>query len=230
MAGMFPNLSISDIKNVWDDSNGLDAVISVLVGWSSTPVIGSSKSIHNHHKTRYLKAVVSPPSLMSEHAAEWSQVENRKHQRQDKPGFCKKVGMEELIEKRNKSYRKAEETRMREVAGFYAAEARELSRRVQDLQMERFIQKNRDLSGNQIDLHNLQTSEALRQLQIFLAAKKAILGQKGGSATVVTGRGTGSGSGRAKIRPSVLTWLRQKGYKYHFVNDGCLKVSFKLSN
>ena len=132
--------------------------------------------------------------------------------------------MERLIEERNKLYRKSGETRLTEVAGFYAAQARDLNRKVQELQMECFLQNNGEMRGNQIDLNGLQTDEAVRQLGLFLAVKETAEGGGKGSVTVVTGWWARSVGGRGRVRPSVMNWLEQKGYSYHMVNHGCFRV------
>ena len=191
---MFPTLSLSDIKNVCEDSGTLNSAISWLLAHASNPGTGSDHDPFNHTQasTPYLRAVLSSPSLLSEHGAEWTQVGERSLHRRRVSGHCRDVGMQWLIEERNKLYRKSGETRLTEVAGFYAAQARDLNRKVQELQMECFLLNNGEMRGNQIDLHGLQTDEAVRQLGLFLAVKETAEGGGKGSVTVVTGWGARS--------------------------------------
>ena len=70
------------------------------------------------------------------------------------------------------------------LADYYAAEARAVDAKIKELQRERqmklFEQVNLGNPANKLDLHFLQTGEAVRQLDTFVAERLASL-KRGGS-------------------------------------------------
>ena len=89
--------------------------------------------------------------------------------------------LEQFIEQRDMLYRKAMETRgsnMQGAASYYAAQARELNTHIKTTQkqsqMEMFLEANKDSPSSKLDLHYLQTSDAIKQLQQFISQKEAI--------------------------------------------------------
>jgi len=143
-------------------------------------------------------------------------------------------------EKRDQLYRKVREasnTKIRGAAGYYAAQARELNGRIKkgqrQKQMDDFIRINSSLSSNKLDLHFLQTGDAIKQLSDFLGQKEASLSRGGYSSEnetsveVITGKGNRSDKGRSRLRPAVQIWLEQKGYQFTQVNSGAFKVTVR---
>ena len=144
-------------------------------------------------------------------------------------------GLESFIQQRDELYRKARaSSKVQGVAGYYAAEARavhaKIKERQREGQMELFQQANQGNPANKLDLHFLQTGEAMRQLNTFIAERMAGL-KKGGSewVEVVTGKGNRSDNGRSRLKPAVVNWLDQKSLQYSEVNPGCLKIHLKNS-
>jgi len=145
--------------------------------------------------------------------------------------------LEQFIEQRDMLYRKAMETRgsnMQGAASYYAAQARELNTHIKTTQkqsqMEMFLQANKDGPTTRLDLHYLQTSDAIKQLQQFISQKEAIArsGSSGSqSVDVITGKGNRSENGKSRLRPAVQNWLDQKSYSYTEVNVGCFRVRLK---
>jgi len=145
--------------------------------------------------------------------------------------------LEQFIEQRDMLYRKAMETRgshMQGAASYYAAQARELNTHIKhtqkQTQMEMFLQANKDSPNKTIDLHYLQTSDAIKQLQQFISQKEAQArsGSSGGQTVdVITGKGNRSENGKSRLRPAVQNWLDQKKYFYTEVNIGCFRVRLK---
>ena len=89
--------------------------------------------------------------------------------------------LDQFIEQRDMLYRKAMETRSSNVqwaASYYAAQARELNTHIKTAQkqsqMEMFLQANKDSPNSRLDLHYLQTSDAIKQLQQFISQKGAM--------------------------------------------------------
>ena len=146
-------------------------------------------------------------------------------------------GLEEFIQQRDELYRKARaSSKIQGVAGFYASEARELNNQIKakqkEAQMELFLAANQHSPSSKprLDLHYLQTGEAVHQLALFLGERQLRL-RKGQQewVEVVTGKGNRSDNGKSRLRPAVQNWLDQKNYSYSEVNQGCLKVQLKSS-
>merc|ERR1719228_1291733 len=124
---------------------------------------------------------------------------------------------------------------MQGVSSYYTAEARELTNLIRtkqkESQMEMFLEANRDISSNKLDLHFLQIGDAVKNLSLFVAEKqsKLIKGQAE-FVEIVTGKGTRSDNGKSRLKPAVQGWLDQKKLPYTEVNPGCLKVQITSSS
>ena len=86
------------------------------------------------------------------------------------------------MEQRNQLYRKALESRGNKVPGvaaYYAGQARKINSHIKQTQkqkqMEMFLTANRECPETKIDLHYLQTGEAIKQLDQFLKKWQAKL-------------------------------------------------------
>ena len=86
------------------------------------------------------------------------------------------------MEQRNQLYRKALESRGNKVPGvaaYYAGQARKINSHIKQTQkqkqMEMFLTANRECPETKIDLHYLQTGEAIKQLDQFLRKWQAKL-------------------------------------------------------
>ena len=119
-------------------------------------------------------------------------------------------------ERRDELYRKMRDSnrgKIRGAAGFYAEEARQLNSIIKaaerEKQKEEFNSANSCLPQNKLDLHYLTAGEAIKELSSFLSGK-----EPGVTVEVVTGRGSRSERGRARLRPAVTQWLQQKGYSF----------------
>ena len=91
---------------------------------------------------------------------------------------AKDDGLEPSIQQRDELYRKARaSSKMQGVAGYYASEARAVHAKIKEKQregqMELFQQANQGNPANKLDLHFLQTGEAMRQLNTFVAERMA---------------------------------------------------------
>merc|ERR1719219_3133880 len=145
--------------------------------------------------------------------------------------------LEQLIEQRNNLYKKAMDakgTHMQGIRSYYAGEARELNTQIKaaqkENQMEMFINANKKCPSTRLDLHYLQTGDAVKQLSGFISQWEKIVseGKKPGlNVEIVTGRGNRSDGGKSRLRPAVTNWLCQKNYTFSDVNEGCLKVLIK---
>ena len=142
-------------------------------------------------------------------------------------------GVKLFIQERDELFRKSRASRkVQGVADYYAAEESAVDAKIKELQRERqmelFEQVNLGNPTNKLDLHFLQTGEAIRQLGTFVAVRLAGL-KKGGSelVEVVTGKGNRSGNGISRLKPAVVNWLDQRNLHHSEVNPGCLKIYLK---
>jgi len=145
--------------------------------------------------------------------------------------------LEQLMERRNTLYKKAMEAsgpHMQGIKSYYSAQARELNSVIKETQkesqMEMFINANKNCPSTRLDLHYLQTGDAVQQLSAFISQWEKIVteGKKTGlNVEIVTGRGNRSDNGKSRLRPAVTNWLGQKNYNYSDVNEGCLKVMIR---
>ena len=142
-------------------------------------------------------------------------------------------GVKLFIQERDELFRKSRASRkVQGLADYYAAEASAVDTKIKELQRERqmklFEQANLGNPANKLDLHFLQTKEAMRQLNTFVAERVTGL-KKGGSewVEVVTGKGNRSDNGKSRLKPAVINWLDQKNLQYSEVNPGCLKIHLK---
>ena len=121
-------------------------------------------------------------------------------------------GMKLSIQQRDELYRKSRASRkVQGLADYYAAEASAVDAKIKELQRERqmklFEQANLGNPANKLDLHFLQTREAMRQLDNFVAARLAGLKRSGSEwVEVVTGKGNRSDNGKSKLA-AVVYWL-----------------------
>ena len=142
-------------------------------------------------------------------------------------------GVKFSIKQRDELYRKSRASRkVQGLADYYAAEASVVDAKIKERQRERqmklFEQVNLGNPANKLDLHFLQTGEAMRQLDNFVAERLASL-KRGGSqwVEVVTGKGNRSDNGISRLKPAVVDWLGQRNLQHSEVNPGCLKIYLK---
>ncbi|XP_062616217.1 NEDD4-binding protein 2-like [Saccostrea cucullata] len=136
---------------------------------------------------------------------------------------------------RHECFQKAQEAfrrGMKQVAHFYSnqghlhtkkiKEANEnaaqmiLSRRVEYLETK-----------STLDLHGLHVDEAVTVLSKVIEDQRKKLcgrGDKKKDLFIITGRGSHSRGGVARIRPAVIRWLKQNNYNFAEVNEGLLKL------
>ncbi|XP_061183888.1 NEDD4-binding protein 2-like [Saccostrea echinata] len=134
----------------------------------------------------------------------------------------------ECFQKAQEAYRRG----MKQVAQFYSnqghlhtkkiKEANEnaaqmiLSRRVEYLEAK-----------STLDLHGLHVDEAVTVLAKVIEDQRKKLcgrGDKKKDLFIITGRGSHSRGGVARIRPAVMRWLKQNSFNFAEVNEGLLKL------
>ncbi|XP_008053779.1 NEDD4-binding protein 2 [Carlito syrichta] len=137
-------------------------------------------------------------------------------------------------QKRMECYKKAREAyRMgrKNVATFYAQQGgqHEQKRKEANLlaAMEIFEKVNASLlPQNILDLHGLHVNEALRHLVIVLQQKMKEFKRSGGKPYlfVITGRGSHSLGGVARIKVAVVHYLLSHSIRFSEIKSGCLKI------
>ncbi|XP_066156483.1 uncharacterized protein [Euwallacea fornicatus] len=140
------------------------------------------------------------------------------------------------LEKRSKLYEKAQQyyqSRMREVAQYYSSMAAKqtfLFHSANSLASTAFLdQHSKRLENfNTIDLHFLYVREAIPHLDIFLdriiSLLRASTTKNSESCQIITGRGKNSTNGVAKLRPAVISRLKERKIGYNHLNPGLLKI------
>ena len=85
---------------------------------------------------------------------------------------------------------------------------------------------------NKLDLHSLHVDEAVKLVKDILSGRlselnqmpSARVGKNKTQITIITGRGNHSRGGNAKVRPSVINYLKQHNFYFTETNPGVLEV------
>ncbi|KAL1490710.1 hypothetical protein ABEB36_013361 [Hypothenemus hampei] len=140
------------------------------------------------------------------------------------------------LEKRSKLYEKVQiyhQKGMREVAQFYsglASKQTKLFEQANSLAATAFVDEHskRLEDCNTLDLHFLYVKEAIPNLDIFLDRNINLLRlsttMHSDSLQIITGRGKNSAGGLSRIRPAVITRLKERKLSYNHLNPGLLRV------
>ena len=89
--------------------------------------------------------------------------------------------------------------------------------------------------SNKLDLHSLHVDEAVKLVKEILGSRLSELGPNPSARvaksrtqiTIITGRGNHSRGGNAKVRPSVVNYLKQHNFYFTEVNPGVIEVYLK---
>ncbi|XP_057378037.1 uncharacterized protein LOC130700002 [Daphnia carinata] len=119
---------------------------------------------------------------------------------------------------------------MSAAAMYYSSESRRYAELYKKCNQQAALQiveeKNAYQDERTIDLHELHVVEALTCLESFIV-ENAREGRN--VVQVITGRGNNSQNGKPRIKPAVVTFLKQKRYGYEEVNPGMLRVFLSRS-
>ncbi|KFU95961.1 NEDD4-binding protein 2, partial [Chaetura pelagica] len=141
--------------------------------------------------------------------------------------FCHQQKRRECLQKAGEAYRMG----MRPVAAFYAHQGRLHEQKMKEANhaaaLQIFEKVNASLLPvNVLDLHGLHVDEAVNHLSRVLQEKSEEYQQTGGKPylCVITGRGSHSQGGVARIRPAAIRYLTSHNFRFTEVKPGCLKV------
>ncbi|XP_063257880.1 NEDD4-binding protein 2 [Prinia subflava] len=141
--------------------------------------------------------------------------------------FCHQQKRQECLRKAGEAYRMG----MKPVAAFYAHQGRLHEQKMKEANHAAAVQifervNTSLLPMNVLDLHGLHVDEAVNQLSRVLQEKSEEYQQAGGKPylIVITGRGSHSQGGVARIRPAAIRYLTSHNFRFTEIKPGCLKV------
>ncbi|XP_021388870.2 NEDD4-binding protein 2 isoform X1 [Lonchura striata] len=141
--------------------------------------------------------------------------------------FCHQQKRQECLKKAGEAYRMG----MKSVAAFYAHQGRLHEQKMKEANHAAAVQifervNTSLLPMNVLDLHGLHVDEAVHQLSRVLQEKSEEYQQTGGKPylSVITGRGSHSQGGVARIRPAAIRYLTSHNFRFTEIKPGCLKV------
>ncbi|XP_061850195.1 NEDD4-binding protein 2 isoform X2 [Colius striatus] len=141
--------------------------------------------------------------------------------------FCHQQQRKECLKKAGEAYRMG----MKPVAAFYAHQGRLHEQKMKEANHAAAVQifekvNTSLLPMNVLDLHGLHVDEAVNQLSRVLQEKSEEYQQTGGKPylCVITGRGSHSQGGVARIRPAAIRYLTSHNFRFTEIKPGCLKV------
>uniref|UniRef100_U3JJL3 NEDD4 binding protein 2 n=1 Tax=Ficedula albicollis TaxID=59894 RepID=U3JJL3_FICAL len=141
--------------------------------------------------------------------------------------FCHQQKRQECLKKAGEAYRMG----MKPVAAFYAHQGRLHEQKMKEANHAAAVQifervNSSLLPMNVLDLHGLHVDEAVNQLSRVLQEKSEEYQQTGGKPylIVITGRGSHSQGGVARIRPAAIRYLTSHNFRFTEIKPGCLKV------
>ncbi|XP_010293564.1 PREDICTED: NEDD4-binding protein 2 [Phaethon lepturus] len=141
--------------------------------------------------------------------------------------FCHQQKRQECLKKAGEAYRMG----MKPVAAFYAHQGRLHEQKMKEANHAAAVQifekvNTSLLPMNVLDLHGLHVDEAVTQLSRVLQEKSEEYQQTGGKQylCVITGRGSHSQGGVARIRPAAIRYLTSHNFRFTEIKPGCLKV------
>ncbi|XP_065693022.1 NEDD4-binding protein 2 isoform X1 [Patagioenas fasciata] len=141
--------------------------------------------------------------------------------------FCHQQKRKECLKKAGEAYRMG----MKSVAAFYAHQGRLHEQKMKEANQAAAVQiferaNTSLLPMNVLDLHGLHVEEAVTHLSRVLQEKSEEHQQTGGKPYlyIITGRGSHSQGGVARIRPAAIRYLTSHNFRFTEIKPGCLKV------
>ena len=107
----------------------------------------------------------------------------------------------------------------------YHSQVQEFQSKMKEELLERTVQREEKVTT--LDLHGLFVKEALDTMMDLINNLKKKKTNGSQLLEVITGAGKHSSGGKARIKPAVLSFLRDNGFSYKEVNSGVLLVLVK---
>lgn len=131
----------------------------------------------------------------------------------------------ECFQKAKEAYRRG----LKQVASFYSQQGHQHTQKIKEANMRASEQiladRNVDIEKNQmLDLHGLHVDEAIAALNRIIPQKEL---DRCKNLTVMTGRGSHSRGGIARLRPAVVAYLNANKYNFTELQPGVFKLSLK---
>ncbi|NXP77547.1 N4BP2 protein, partial [Ramphastos sulfuratus] len=224
---MFPTINQSFLMDIFKDNNysleqteqflkcvlEADPVKTVIAQESvQQNEIGSSCSAARSREKKAKKSKEEDdPSSEAFQDFEYPQYEDLRAE-----AFCHQQKRQECLKKAGEAYRMG----MKPVAAFYAHQGRLHEQKMKEANHAAAVQifekvNTALLPMNVLDLHGLHVDEAVNQLSRVLQEKTEEYQQAGGKPylSVITGRGSHSQGGVARIRPAAIRYLTSHNFR-----------------
>ncbi|NWT72784.1 N4BP2 protein, partial [Prunella himalayana] len=224
---MFPTINQNFLMDVFRDNNysleqteqflncvlEADPVQTVIAQESvqQNEVVSSYSAAKNREKKAKKSKEEDDPSCEMFQDFEYPQYDDLRAE-----AFCHQQKRQECLKKAGEAYRMG----MKPVAAFYAHQGRLHEQKMKEANHAAAVQifervNTSLLPMNVLDLHGLHVDEAVNQLSRVLQEKSEEYQQTGGKPylSVITGRGSHSQGGVARIRPAAIRYLTSHNFR-----------------
>ncbi|XP_009278415.1 PREDICTED: NEDD4-binding protein 2 [Aptenodytes forsteri] len=235
---MFPTINQSFLMDVFKDNNysleqteqflncvlEADPVKTVIAQESvqQNEIVSSYSAVKNREKKAKKSKEEDDPLREVFQDFEYPQYDDLRAE-----AFCHQQKRQECLRKAGEAYRMG----MKPVAAFYAHQGHLHEQKMKEANHAAAVQifekvNTSLLPMNVLDLHGLHVDEAVNQLSRVLQEKSEEYQQTGGKPylCVITGRGSHSQGGVARIRPAAIRYLTSHNFRFTEIKPGCLKV------
>ncbi|XP_008938477.1 PREDICTED: NEDD4-binding protein 2 [Merops nubicus] len=236
--GMFPTINQSFLMDIFKDNNysleqteqflncvlEADPVKTVIAQESGqqNEILSSCSAAKNREKKAKKTKEEDDPLSEVFQDFEYPQYNDLRAE-----AFCHQQKRQECLKKAGEAYRMG----MKPVAAFYAHQGHLHEQKMKEANHAAAVQIFEKVNAallpmNVLDLHGLHVDEAVNQLSRVLQEKSEEYQQTGGKPylSVITGRGSHSQGGVARIRPAAIRYLTSHNFRFTEVKPGCLKV------
>ncbi|XP_009488912.1 NEDD4-binding protein 2 [Pelecanus crispus] len=235
---MFPTISQNFLMDIFKDNNYsleqteqfLNCVleadpVKTVIAQESVPqneIVSSYSAAKNREKKAKKSKEEDDPLSEIFQDFEYPQYDDLRAE-----AFCHQQKRQECLKKAGEAYRMG----MKPVAAFYAHQGRLHEQKMKEANHAAAVQIFEKVNAsllpmNVLDLHGLHVDEAVNQLSRVLQEKSEEYQQTGGKPylSVITGRGSHSQGGVARIRPAAIRYLTSHNFRFTEIKPGCLKV------
>ncbi|KAK3507445.1 hypothetical protein QTP70_020638 [Hemibagrus guttatus] len=227
---LFPSIDRHFLRDIFRDHNysleQTEQFLHTLLDDEPVRTVVASESVpENNEKHRVPSKERKQKSEID--LAQFQDIEDPEYEDFRTEATLQRQRQQECFDKAAEAYRQGR----KDVASFYANQGHLHGQKMKEANHRAAVQifervNSTLLPQNVLDLHGLHVTEALHHLQQVLAIKTTEW-QQGlcrPQLSVITGRGNHSQGGVARIRPTVLDYLRSKHYRYTEPKEGLVIV------